>query len=161
IACAHVSEDLGYGDPHSVAGDMGVQLERCRVGQSQLCQIKALGQILTAECDLEVEAAEIEGLEHPAVGGGTQIACLDVELERVGVLRIEVDQRSARHVELERLLVDGTRALDAKRRGILFGLLLTRVDGAIDLQTADVVSEGELAVSNDEIAHDRELAWPG
>ena len=120
VAFADRPHDIGHGHSRVVASDVRVQLERRRVRQGQLRQIKPFGEVPPAQVHFKIQLAQIERLEGPALGVHPQVARDDVQIERVGMLRVQNEQGSAGHTQLEGLLIDGAAPLDSKRSRIAF-----------------------------------------
>ncbi len=74
-----------------------------------------------------------------------------------GVVRLQVDERPARDTRRERLVVERPSPAMLKRLGIRLRRLLARHDRAVDRELQQLVVDGELAVLDQEVPHDRQV----
>jgi hypothetical protein len=151
---------LTIGNPPWEANRPMAKIERLQV-QLKLLPLAKGDVILPAHGDLEIHPGKIEGLEHLAVRYDLDISRGDPQGKWIGMLGIEIDQRAARDVQLEGLIVERTLPLDAERLGILVSRVLVSLDGAVQLQFTDVVRESQLSGLDQKVSHHGQLRRPG
>lgn len=99
---------------------------RRRVRQGDAGQVIEFGQIASADRERGVEVGEIERPMDIADGGRPGGPCRHGGVERIGFVRVDVEQRAADNVHVERLAVQRAVALQPKALDGAAVLLLAR-----------------------------------
>jgi hypothetical protein len=84
----------------------------------------------------------------------------DVDVEGIGFIGIEIDERPAGDVQGEGLTIERALPLDAEGFRILAGRLLACLDRSTHFEVQHFVVDDELAILHEKIAHDRQFRWP-
>ena len=161
---AQISADVAVAQPAAeiveridaaFAHQPALQLVGRGVGQGQAGQAIEIGEVRALRRQVEVEAAEIEGLGQRPLRRDPGGSGADLAVEGIGIAGIDIDQRPAADPQAKRLAVQASVAgqTEALRPA---GLLLGR-DRAGEGQVALAVIEAEFAFLDDEPPDERHL----
>jgi hypothetical protein len=150
IAGANFADDVIEGEMVAVAVQLQGQPIGRRQRQCQIRQIKQIGEVLSLQFDVGVDAAEIERFGDYSAERGAGGAGIDHGLEVVGMIQLDVQQGVALEAEFEWFLVE--RALTAQlkwlgslTRAIFRGAHYARkrefLDGIVNIQVAALECE--------------------
>src|SRR4026208_155046 len=94
-------------------------------------KIVEIRQIASLRADGQLKMSQIKGLVDATPGGHVDVACIYIQVEGIRMMWVQVSQRAARHLQIERLFVERAAAFDAEGFGVALRALLVRFDCSI------------------------------
>ncbi len=126
-----------------------------RVRQGESGQVKHVGEIVARHLELDRRRAEIEGLRDRDAGVQRDVGSGQMRREGIGCVRIQVEQRSAVDLEMERFRIERSGAPHLKRGGVGGAGSIGRHQRPAEGQLADLIDDVHLAILHEQAADGR------